>query len=78
MESDADMRPTDSDEDSSGDDDHPLIRRMSLPAQQLCTQSENLVAPGSAGPTVIVIGDRGGADVDVNGSETPKEAKDYQ
>ena len=51
---------------------------MSLPAQQPCMQSENLVAPRSAGPTVIDIGDRGGADVDVNGSETPKEAKDCQ
>ena len=51
---------------------------MSLPAQQPCMQSENLVAPGSAGLTVFEIECRGGADVDVNGSETPKEAKDCQ
>ena len=78
MESDADMGPTDSDEDSSGADDHPLIRRMSLLTQQPRTQSENLVVSGSAGLTVFEIEDRGGADVYVNGSETPKEAKDGQ
>ena len=63
MESDADMGPTDYDEDSSGDDDHPLTRRMSLPTQQPRMQSENLVVSGSAGPTVFEIGDRGDADV---------------
>ena len=36
---------------------------MSLPAQQPRMHSENLVVSGSAGPTVIDIGDRGGADV---------------